>query len=196
LGSYYYLISQLPYLTYGQTPPMSSAAFKALSATMMDEHDTALLDALFLDPALPGAEGPSYAEPAKPCGCEFIDRYREWERCLRLNAARQRAVKSGREALAPVEPPMIPNDASAAAIKAVNTDLSPLEAEIALDKARWSAIDALAGNDYFDRNVVYAYYLKLVLLERKVSFNAEEGFSEYKSLYASILEKANLGEPK
>jgi len=198
LGSYYYLISQLPYLTYGQTPPMSSDAFKALSASLMDDDDVALLNALSPDPALPGEEGPSYAEPLKPCGCEFIDRYREWERCLRLNAARQRAAKAGREKSAPVEPPFFPNDAAAAAHKAVTSGDSPLDAEITLDKARWSAIDSLAGNDYFDRNMVFAYYLKLMLLERKNSFNTEEGFSEYKSLYASILENANanLGEPK
>jgi hypothetical protein len=174
---------------------MSSAAFKALSVSLMDESDAALLDQLEIDPAPSGAEGPSYAEPIKPCGCEFIDRYREWERALRLNAARQRVVKTKRENAAPVEPPAFPNDAASAAVKAVTAD-SPLEAEISLDKARWSAIEVLAGNYYFDRNTVFAYYLKLVLLERETSFNAEEGFSEYKSLYASILENANLGEPK
>ncbi|MDR2731019.1 MAG: DUF2764 domain-containing protein [Treponema sp.] len=175
---------------------MSSAAFKALSASLLDEHDAALLDQFEMDPILPNKEGPSYAEPVQPCGCEFIDRYREWERCLRLNAARHRATKTKRENAAPVDPPFFPNDAAAAAIKAVTAGDSPLETEILLDKARWSAIDLLAGNYYFDRNTVFAYYLKLVLLERKISFNDKEGFSEYKSLYASILENANLGEPK
>jgi hypothetical protein len=175
---------------------MSSAAFKALSASLLDEHDIALLDQLEMDPAPSNAEGSSYAEPINLCGCEFIDRYREWERCLRLNAARQRAAKTKRENAAPIEPPFFPNDAAAAALKAVTSCDSPLEAEDLIDKARWNAIDLLAGNYYFDRNTVFAYYLKLVLLERKTSFNAKEGFSEYKSLYASILENANLGEPK
>ena len=198
MGSYYYLIAQLPFLTYEQKPPMSSAAFKALSESMMLEDDAAIIGHLSLDPAPAGSEGLSYAEPALPTGCGFIDGWREWERSLRLNLAKHRSIKIKRENVLTFEPPFYPADAAAAALKAVTGDFSPLEAEIFLDRARWNAIENLAGNDFFDRNNIYAYFLKLMLLERRQEFNVEKGFAEYKSLYASIIDSAQntVGEPK
>ena len=221
MGSYYYLMAQLPFLIYEQKPPMSSGAFKALAESLLSEEDVVLMGCLSLDPEPPPAslttgskgdslrqessktagDGRSYAESAPSTGCSFIDSWREWERTLRLNLAKYRAVKTRRETIA-AEPPFMPVDAVVAAAKAVTGEGSPLENEIFIDKARWSAIDAIAGNRYFDRDNVYAYFLKLMLLERRMSFNAEDGFSEYKSLYADIIESSqnyghnSLGEPK
>ena len=199
MGSYYYLASQLPYLIYGQTPPMSSGAFRDLAKPLLSGHDAALLDMVDLDPQPFTGEGPSYTDNAPASGSVFIDRWREWERSLRLNMARHRAIKTRRDGAAPVEPPIHPADAAAVAVKAVVATESPLEAEILVDKARWNAIEYLQGIDYFDRNTIYAYLLKLMILERRASFKTETGFAEYKSLYASILDRAqgsSTGEPK
>ena len=192
MGSYYYLASQLPYLIRGTKPPMSSAEFKLLAETLMDADDADLLEHLFLDP------DPTYTEHGHSTGSRFIDGWREWERTLRLNMARHRSLKLKRENVAMEEPPAFPVDAAAAAVKAVVATESPLEGEILIDRARWRAIDILAGRDIFHRNAIYAYYLKLLILERRQSFNAELGFAEYKSLYASIIERAqhSVGEPK
>jgi len=195
VGSYYYLMAQLPFLIYEQRPPMSSAAFKALAESLMDGDDAVLLKAVHLDPyeedeSAPSAEGVN-------TGCNFIDGWKNWERTLRLNLEKSRAIKLKRDSLSMAEPPFYPADAAAAAVKAVNSESSPLDTEIFIDKARWNAIDGLAGNEYFDRNNVYAYLLKLMLMERRILFNVERGFAEYKSLYASIIESAqNAGEHK
>jgi len=206
VGAYYYFVAQLPNLIYGQEPPMRSAAFLDLARSQLDGEDRALLDQVGLDPAAgvsPGlpAHAAAYAENAPATGCDFIDGWREWERSLRLNLARIRAGRIKREGGAPVEPPIVPADAASTAA-AVSLE-SPLEAEEFLDKCRWTAIERLQGIPYFSRNTVYAYLLKLLILERYASFNAEEGFAEYKSLYASILERAQpearlqpVGEPK
>jgi len=61
-----------------------------------------------------------------------------------------------------------------------------------LDKARWSAIESLQGVEYFDRNTIFAYLLKLLILERRSAMQPETGFSEYKSLYASIMDGVNV----
>ena len=172
---------------------MSSAAFKTLSETQLNSIDKALMVHLSLDPQPPVISAdsqviPSYAKAAPSTGCRFIDGWREWERILRLNIAKNRAVKKQREDLIMVEPPFVPQDAAVAAAKAVSSGLSPLEGEIVIDKARWNAIDDLTGSDYFHRNNVFAYFLKLLLLERRQSFNAERGFNEYKTLYISIIE--------
>jgi hypothetical protein len=203
VGSYYYFAAQLPDLVYGQGAPMSSAAFRDMVKRLLGKKDSDMLDKISLDPGdpsgnpagLPGSD-PSrqaYEQSAAPSGCGFIDKWREWERALRLSLARNRALRLKRESDAPVDPPAYPSDAAAAALKAGLSEESPLEAEISLDKARWNAIGYLQGISYFSRNTIYAYYLKLLLLERRESFNAEAGFAEYKSLYASILERAHPG---
>jgi hypothetical protein len=172
---------------------MSSAAFRALAESSMDPADAGLLAACTLDPD-PRPEradqGPSYGEIPGPSGCNFIDQWRQWERTLRLCLARFRAQKTKREGGSPVDPPEYPADAAAAAKAAMAMD-NPLEAEFFLDKARWDAIDALQGLQYFSRNTIYAYLLKLLLLERRSAFKTEEGFTEYKGLYASIMEAAS-----
>jgi hypothetical protein len=169
---------------------MSSAAFRDLAKPLLDAHDSELLDLVDLDPEkrVKNQEdaGPSYADSPVSSGCDFIDRWREWERALRLNVARQRAQIAKRDS-GQVEPPVFPADAAAAAVRAVVATDSPLDAEFVLDKARWDAIEVLQGTDYFARNTIYAYLLKLILLERHEAFKIEEGFAEYKSLYASIL---------
>jgi hypothetical protein len=179
---------------------MSSAAFKTLAKSLLDEEDSNLMECLYLDPDpyKSGDEGPSYAVNALSTGCGFIDDWREWERTLRLNIAKHRAIKIKRETGAPIEPPMFPADAVSTAVKAVVGTESPLDAEILIDRARWNAVEVLAGSDNFHRNAIFAYFLKLVLLERRESFNTEVGFAEYKSLYASILESEqhSVGELK
>jgi hypothetical protein len=178
VGSYYYLAAQLPYLVYGQALPMSSAAFKALAAGMMSDADAASLEDCSLD-----------HEFTKPSSSPFINRWKEWERVLRLNLARGRFQKLKREGGA-IEAPDYPANAAAVAKAALAME-SPLEAELFLDKARWDAIDSFQGISTFSEDAMYAYLLKLLLMERRAAFKTEEGFTEYKALYAAI-----LGEPK
>jgi len=198
VGSYYYLMAQLPGLVYDQKPPMSSGDFKALAKNLLNKEDAALMGQLSIDPDPQASEGPAYAESAKSTGCSFIDGWREWERAFRLNLSRQRAAHLKRESPNNIEPPCVPADAAVIASKAVTGEGSPLEAEILVDKARWNAIEGLEGNAYFHRNNIFAYFLKLLLLERRQAFNVDRGFSEYKSLYAEIVDSAHqsLGEPK
>jgi hypothetical protein len=186
VGAYYYFVAQLPSLVYGQEPPMSSAHFRDLARGQLDEADMALLGEL--DPA---RSGPSYTAAPPVTGCDFIDQWRDWERALRLNLARLRALKLKREGTA--DPPPVPADAAGAAQQALAVPESPLEADALLDRARWSAIERLQGIPYFDRNTVFAYLLKLLIMERSASFKADTGFAEYKSLYASILERVRPG---
>jgi hypothetical protein len=190
VGQYYYLVPQLPHLVFGQAPPMSPEKFRELAMTLLDEEDAALLDMIGLGLKPPAATGVS-------SGSDFIDKWREWERILRLNLVKHRAGKLKREAPG-AEPPVLPSDAVSAAAKAVQE--SPLDGEIIIDKARWNAIDnLLEGCGLFDKNAVFAYLLKLIILNRQASFQTERGFSEYKSLYASILEqsgKLTAGESK
>jgi hypothetical protein len=203
VAAYYYFIAQLPFLSYGQPAPMPPDYFRAMARDMLSPSDAALLDYCALDPdaALRGAAlergdkgagaGPPYGEIPPSADSSFIDGWYAWERALRLQLARYRAQSLKRDGAAPVDPPASPPEAEAAAKAALALE-SPLEAEILLDRARWDAIEALEGLDYFGRNTVYAYLLKLLLMERRSAFKPQEGFAEYKALYASIMEQVSV----
>jgi hypothetical protein len=190
---YYYLMAQLPYLVYEQKPPMSSDDFKNLAETLLSNKDASLMGCLSLDP-FPAEEDDS-KKSRRSTGCNFIDSWRKWERDFRLIVAKQR-VHHLKWDVPVADPSDFHIDIVATVSKAIDGQ-HPLEGEVLLDKTRWHAIEDLAGNDYFHRDNVFAYFLKLLLLERRQSFNVDKGFSEYKSLYASILESAHnsLGEP-
>ena len=179
--AYYYLVAQLPCLLYEQKPPMSSQAFKDMAKSLMEEKDAAFMDCLSLNSDKIDF---SSDEVSKTTGSDFIDQWREWEHTLILNLAKQRAIKLKRDI--PAESPVYSVEPAAAAAKAID-EYSPLEAEIGLDKARWRAVNSLVGSVYFHRNNIFAYYLKLLLLERRQAFDADKGFTEYKSLYATII---------
>ncbi|MDR0590113.1 MAG: DUF2764 domain-containing protein, partial [Spirochaetaceae bacterium] len=191
MGSYYYLIAQLPYLIYGQPVPMSSESFKSLCDYQLDSADRALLDYCTLDGGFVLKEGvPSYGESPETTSSAFIDGWRSWERALRLHLARLRFQRLKPEGgIAPAAAPEGTAQAALAAKTALAIE-SPLEAELFLDKSRWDAIETLQGIDYFTRNTIFGYLLKLLLMERRSLFKAEEGFAEYKGLYASIMEAA------
>jgi hypothetical protein len=193
--AYYYLVSQLPYLVYGQAAPLSSVQFKALCKAALHPQDAVLLECCTLDPdpeaQLQGAgKGGSYWDAPRATASTFIDGWRHWERALRLHLARYRAQALGQEGAASVDPPEEPVEAGALAKVALGLD-SPLEAELFLDQARWNAIEALQGFDYFGVNTIYAYLLRLLLMERRASFRAEEGFTAYKGLYTAIMTAAS-----
>jgi hypothetical protein len=187
---YYYLIAQLPYLIYEQKPPMSSLAFKELAMTFISGKDAKIMSGLSLE------YDSSNTEKIRSSGCSFIDKWHEWERALRLNIAKYRAANMKRENVH--TPPVEPLDAAAVAAKLVAGEHAPLDAEHLIDRARWNDLDALVGINFFNRNYIYAYFLKILLLERHQVFNIEKGFSEYKSLYAEIIKSADnsLGESK
>ncbi|MDR1030677.1 MAG: hypothetical protein LBL76_07375 [Treponema sp.] len=191
--AYYYLIAQLPYLIYGQDAPMSSVQFKSLCESELSPRDAALLELCTLDPEpeavrTEGGEGVSYRDVPITTVSPFINGWRIWERALRLNLARYRAQHLGQEGS--VDPPEEPMEAGALAKTALGLD-SPLEAELFLDQARWNAIEALQGFDYFGVTTIYAYLLRLLLMERRSLFRPEEGFTAYKGLYTAIMAAAS-----
>ena len=169
---------------------MSSGHFKELCADLLTAQDAALLNRCTLAPD-------ASLEP--PTGSALLDSWFAWERALRLNLARSRAVRIKRDPSVLPDAPFEPLDA-ASVVKSILAVDSPLEAEQILDRARWMAVESFQGFDYFGRDTMYAYFLKLLILERKALFRVEEGFAEYKAIYASVMEAAptsiESGEPK
>ena len=179
--NYYYFVSTLPFITYGDKPPVGSEEFREQCYGLLNQDDAALIRYCYYDPLLA-------VETVQSTGSPFIDCHMARERTLMLNLAYLRAGKLKRPS--PGDPPHDVPRAEAVA-KAAFEMTDPLEAEIFIDKSRWGALDDMVGVDLFGVNNVFAYLLKLQLLERRQRFDAEIGTVKYKELYDSILNAYN-----
>ena len=179
--NYYYFVASLPYLNYGDKPPMSPEEFIEKSKGYLSSGDAALLCYCHFDPKLA-------TETIKSTGSAFLDFLMQRERTLNLTLARLRAAKLNRPSPGELTHDMPRAEAMANATFEMS---NPLEAELSLDRARWGVLDELVGINLFGVNNIYAYYLKLQLLERKQRFNIPKGTAEYRKIYETILNEYN-----
>ena len=179
--NYYYFVATLPSIIYGEKPPMSSAEFTEQCINLLHPEDAALLKYCRYDPVMA-------VETIDPTGSDFIDLLMLRERVLALNLAFVRAAKLKRPS--PEDPPHDVPRAEARGKAAFDMD-DPLEATIYIDQGRWGALDEMVGLDLFGVNNIYAYLLKLQLMERRELFETEKGSAAYTQLYDNILNDYN-----
>ena len=177
----YYFIASLPHINYGDKPPMSSAEFREQCGIFLNSSDFKLLRFCRYDPQLA-------IETVKSTGSDFIDLLMQRERILHLTLASLRAAKLNRPA--PAEVPQDVPRAVAAAKSAFDMD-DPLDAALSIDRARWGVLDEMVGINFFGVNNVFAYLLKLQLLERKQGFDVKKGFVAHQELHDTILNEYN-----
>ena len=176
MNKYYYLMAQLPSVSYQSPLPMASKAFFELCAAQLAADDLALLASC------------SLASRSVPTGSRVLTAWAEWEGSLRVTLARLRAQKLGREAeLAGLPTPTPIPEADALARVAMASE-SPLEAEFLLDRGRWAAIEGFRGLDAFDREAVFAYQLQLLLIERRDRLQSTSGYAAYQAAYRQVLD--------
>ena len=178
---YYYFVASLPSISYGDPPPVSSEEFRELCYGLLESDDTDLIRYCRYDPEL-------VVQTIQPTGSDFIDLLMARERTLVLNLAYYRAAKLKRTS--PGDPPHEVPRAEAVAKAAFEMD-DPLEAAMYIDRSRWGALDAMVGIDGFGVNNIFAYLMKLQLLERRQKFNAVKGAAAYQERYDSILNEYN-----
>jgi hypothetical protein len=179
--NYYYFAATLPYISYGDVPPISSESFRELCFDLLDPSDAELIRYCSYDPRLA-------VETVQPTGSDFIDLLMARERTFNLNLAYLRAARLKRPS--PEDPPHDVPRAEAVA-KAAFEMADPLEAVIYIDRSRWGALDAMVGIECFSVNSIFAYLMKLQLLERRQYFDAERGSAGYRERYDSILNEYN-----
>lgn len=179
MGSYYYLMAQVPGILPGTPVVLTSAAFRELAGRFLSAADGRVLAGLTLEP-------PRVDRPVKS---RFLREWYSRERALRLALSRARASRLKRdEGLTMDEDEDVrkSRDAMAAAKSAVSFD-DPLAAERYLDSVRVSWVDELSTGHYFDSDAVFAYAVRLLLRERADRFTAEAGREAYSTIYNQIL---------
>ena len=179
--NYYYFVASLPSINYGEKPPISSEEFREQCYALLNPEDAELIRYCRYD-------APMAVETVQSTGSEFIALFLARERTLILNLAYLRAGKLKRPS--PGDPPHDVPRAEAVAKAAFEME-DPLEATIYIDRARWGALDAMVGLDIFGVNNIFAFLMKLQLMERRQRFNAEKGTANYQDRYDSILKEYN-----
>lgn len=176
MGGWYYLMSQLPSISVSSDKPLpvTEEYFVDLCSRFMDAKSIKILKGLSLEPPREGVR----------TGSVFLDAWYENERLLRFALAKIRALKMKKD----VEIPMlsISPDIVQAARTACGID-SPLAAEQYLNEVRFSLLDRFAPADQFSTDAVFAYALKLKLVQRMKSFTEEAGAASYRTIYDQIL---------
>jgi hypothetical protein len=179
--NYYYFVATLQSLEYGGLVPMEQSAFIQLCQKYLTKKDADFLCFCQFDAKIT-------AELLKEAaGSDFIQRFLLWERDLALSLTYHRTQKLGRSQEDEMPLPAIAAEITEAAQNAVYTD-NPRLAMISLDTLRWQMLDSLiATHDFFGVSNVYAYLLKLILMERLGKFDKELGAKMYRESYGFVM---------
>ena len=176
--AYYYLVSQLPNISTAESKaalPLNSVSFREIASRFITAKEKAVLDGLSLVPPM----------ELSATGSAFLDVWYEKERNLRCALAQIRAQKLKKDSM-PL-PAGCTADIVSAARTAVGMD-SPLSAEQFLYEYRLRLLDDLRPLDAFSIDAVYAYGLRLMLVERMRKFEVENGKTSYHKIYDTILD--------
>lgn len=176
--AYYYLVSQLPNISAGESKtalPLDGERFMELASRFITDDEKAVLARLSLVPPM----------NLESTGSDFLDVWYEKERNLRCAIAQIRAQKMHKDSV-PL-PAGCTADIISAARTAVGMD-SPLSAEQFLFEYRLRLLDDLRPMDVFSIDAVYAYGLRLLLIERMRKFEVENGKISYHKIYDTILD--------
>ena len=176
--AYYYLVSQLPNISAAESKsalPLTSESFREIAGRFISEKEKSVLNNLSLVPSM----------ELNASGSKFLDIWYEKERNLRCALAQIRAQKLKKDTF-PL-PAGCTADIISAARTAVGMD-SPLSAEQFLYEYRLRLLDDLRPLDAFSIDAVYAYGIKLMLVERMRKFEVENGKTSYHKIYDTILD--------
>ncbi len=153
MADYYpYVIASLPMLQFGMKPPFSFGRFLELCHGFIPEKDFRLLC------ALPQPEH-YQVEGDRP---GIIRKWIKFDTALRNELVRVRAGRKHREAAEYLRP----GGSIAPADVAAGMHASLLEAEMAIDRMRWNALEGLAAGHYFDLDSLVTYAYRLLILHR------------------------------
>jgi hypothetical protein len=170
---YYYTVSSLPFLTYEGDIRLAVEDFLSLCKDTLSPDDWEILSKVRLKDGDP------------PSGSASFDSWTLGEKLLRLEIAKLRAQKLGRDADG--LPRIVPEtQALVAAARAAVSEDSPAHAEDLILRFLWNFLDELEVGHAFDLDFLVVYYLRLQILELKKIRNKDEGRANFTSLYEAI----------
>ena len=176
--NYYYLLSALPYLRVGSEPSLSSSEFLAQCAAQMPHHEFTKIAEVNLIPRIAAA---SVVE----------SKWNEHEIYLRNILVKIRAAQHHHEA----NHYLRPESAAFGNVESIIRDAynrDSLQLEEQLDRLRWRFLDDLSIHHEFDFTAVFIYLIKLLLLEKRIGFDAQLGQQKLYAIVNNKLQHINI----
>jgi hypothetical protein len=177
-AQYYYQVSALPMLRFGEASPLTVEAFLAFCQGQLPAAVTAELTRVSLVP------------DGRPC-CAVERRWQTWEVYLRNLLVRFRASRLGRDDAAWIRPEgdVFPGDGRR--VEEILSLPDPLQRERELDRLRWQRLDDLAVEHPFDLGALVLYKLRLLLVSHWAGRTAAAGGPVYEALVTAGREQAS-----
>ena len=163
MNSWYAVIASLPYLKWGDRPPMDATQFDQWVANSLEPR---------LLHELQAALGTDSSQNSSPTIPGIFKTWQRFNRQLRLALASERQKRLAW----PVNPdwetsdPGLQNQARLALDQA-----NPLECERAIELARWNFLEMAGQGHYFDISALVCWWLKLAILWRLDKFREPAG---------------------
>ena len=171
--NHWYLVSSLPYLRFGEKPPMRREAFLAACAGWLSEEEIAVLRAVL--------------ENRDPADGEIAQCWWNSEVQLRDAVVRVRAKNHNTDSARFIQS----HKGFSVSIEKMVTDAftraNPLEQEAELDRARWMLADELALTDPFGFAGILAFAAKVRLAERWAGLDEAAGQAKVEELIEEVL---------
>ena len=167
--AYYYLVSSLPMLRLGETPPLDSDEFLHGCAGHLSESGLSELTCVSL-------------LPRENACCSVERSWRDWETCLRNTLVAERAGRTQGEAERWLRPERDVFPGDQVRIEEALAGDDPLARERALDELRWEFLDGLCAGREFQFDVLVAYRVQLLLCEKWAAISEESGQSGLSTL--------------
>jgi len=151
---YIYLISSLPALLFPGKPPFSVEQFLERCQGLIPESDMAVITSIMKEEELQGSKA------------EILSHWQRIDAALRNELVKIRSARLKIDPYKYLRQPLTFDSYLAGVATGASRNTSPLDAERAMDQARWSAIEELLIGHYFDFEVLAGYALKLKILLR------------------------------
>ena len=161
---YVYLVSSLPALQLGIKPPFTFERFLEISSQYIPSQDAEVLKESSISGDYDGRKEKNSA----------LGRWRAFDTSLRNEIVKIRAQHKRIDPSKFMREGALDEAGFAHIAMTSHRNPSPLEAERALDEARWDALDALEFGHYFDLDKLVIYAHKLLILERWDRINAAD----------------------
>lgn len=158
MAGYYYLVSQLPYLEFGEEPPIEVGGMLDEAEKWLSGGKLAVLSSVDLfDTEIYGNEP------------QVLKKYKRYERKLRQELV---AWREARDEGTEHKPTLFGID--------LLKDDTPLDVETNLYRLRWNYIGELEIGLHFQFPVIVLYSLKLQILQKLDTFDKEAGMKKFK----------------
>ena len=156
-NKYYYLGASLPYLKLEEGPPITKEGFLSECTKWLNPADLTVLSNLNEDGFKERAEDP-----------DVIKEWKRFDLALRRDLAQVREAR--KKSLYEKVPP---------SVSAILDGADPLLMEKRIARKRWNFLEEKELGNYFDRDVLLLYFLRLQILERLSRFSDEKGEARF-----------------